>query len=291
MTTFLPVPATVDAEADITVEDSVAGFDVGNWPTALTVFVVAVVIALIAKRLVQNVVKRHNEVLSRLMGRTTAALIVTVGLVSALSNLGIQVGVLIGALGVTGFAIAFAMQDTLSNMIAGIILQLRRPFTYDDKVSFNGYEGTVTDINLRSVEMKLLSGEMALIPSAEVLQNPIENWTRRPNRRFSVDVGIAYDTDVARAATLLAEAMGRVDGVLVDPAPVVDFAGFGGSSIDFTVYGWFESRHPYFDLRVAAADEIKRTLDDADIEIPFPITTLMNPDGSALAAATARRTG
>lgn len=284
MTTLLLAPATVDAEADITVEDSVAGFDAANWPTAATIFVIAVVVALVVKRLVQNVVKRHNEVLARLMGRTAAALVVTVGSVSALSNLGIQVGVLIGALGVTGFAIAFAMQDTLSNMIAGVILQVRRPFTYDDKVSLNGYEGTVTDINLRSVEMRLLSGEMVLIPSSEVLQNPIENWTRRPNRRFSIDVGVDYDAEIEQVAALLAEAMGRVDGVLDDPAPVVDFAGFGGSSIDFTVYGWFASRHPYFDLRVAAADEIKRALDDAAIGIPFPIRTLMNPDGSPLAA-------
>jgi small-conductance mechanosensitive channel len=168
-------------------------------------------------------------------------------------------------------------------MIAGVILQMRRPFTYSDKVSLDGYEGTVTDINLRSVEMRLLSGEVVLIPSAAVLQNPIENWTRLPIRRFAIDVGVAYDADVNAVANLLTTAMAAVDGVLDEPSPSVDFAGFGGSSLDFTVYGWFASRHPYFDLRLAAADSIKRALDDAGIEIPFPIRTLINPDGSRLA--------
>jgi small-conductance mechanosensitive channel len=274
--------AQADTDVDVAVSDSVSGFDGSNWPAALIVLGVAIVIALVAKQVIHRLVAQHREVLGRFVSRTAAAVIITIGLIYSLSTLGIRVGVLLGALGVGGFALAFAMQDTLSNMISGIILQLRRPFTYSDKVSLNGYEGTVTDINLRSVEMRLLSGEMALIPSSEVLQNPIENWTRRPTRRFSVDVGVSYDADVDHVAELLAEAMGSVDGVLADPPPMVDFAGFGGSSLDFTVYGWFESRHPYFDLRVAAAHAIQQHLAEADIEIPFPIHTLMNPDGTAL---------
>lgn len=275
--------AQADADVEVAVGDSVSGFDGSNWPAALIVFGVAIVAALIAKQVIHRLVARHREVLGRFISRTVASLVITIGLIYSLSTLGIRVGVLLGALGVGGFALAFAMQDTLSNMISGIILQLRRPFTYSDKVSLNGYEGTVTDINLRSVEMKLLSGEMALIPSSEVLQNPIENWTRRPTRRFSIDVGVSYDADIDHVAELLADAMGSVDGVLADPPPMVDFAGFGGSSLDFTVYGWFESRHPYFDLRVAAAHAIQQRLADADIEIPFPIRTLMNPDSSAVA--------
>lgn len=276
--------AQADAEADVEVSvgDSVSGFDAGNWPAALIVLGVAIVVALIAKQIIHRLLARHREVLGRFLSRTVAAVIITIGLIYALSSLGIRVGLLLGALGVGGFALAFAMQDTLSNMIAGIILQLRRPFTYSDKVRLNGYEGTVTDINLRSVEMRLLSGEMALIPSSEVLQNAIENWTRRPTRRFSIDVGVSYDADVREVAALLAEAMASVEGVLDDPPPMVDFAGFGGSSIDFTVYGWFASRHPYFDLRVAAAHAIQQRLSDAEIEIPFPIQTLINPDGSPI---------
>ncbi len=281
--------AQADADVDVSVGESVSGFDAGNWPAALIVFGVAVVVAFAAKQIVHRLVARHREVLGRFLSRTVAAIVITIGLIYSLSTLGIRVGVLLGALGVGGFALAFAMQDTLSNMIAGIILQVRRPFTYSDKVSLNGYEGTVTDINLRSVEMQLLSGEMALIPSSAVLQNPIENWTRRPTRRFSVDVGVSYDADVDHVARLLADAMATVDGVLDDPPPAVDFVGFGGSSIDFCVYGWFEARHPYFDLRVAAAHAIQQQLADAEIEIPFPIRTLMNPDGSAIADAMAGR--
>lgn len=278
------LPATADdTTPESAIADSVAGFDSGQWLPALIIFGAGVVVAYAAKTASHRVIRRHNAVLARLVSRVLAGLVIAIALVYALSQLGIQVGIVLGALGVGGIALAFAMQDILSNLIAGVILQLRQPFTYRDLVRIDSYEGTVTDITLRAVEMRLLSGETVIIPSATVLQNPIENWTRLPTRRLSIDVGVAYDTDMDRAADLLEEALDDVHDVLDDPPPIVAFDSFGDSSINFTAMFWFKSTADFHRVKRVAATSIKRVLDREEIDIPFPIRTLQNPDGSPIA--------
>lgn len=267
------------------IAESVSGFDGGRWLPAVIVLAVGLVVALVARTVTHRLICRHNQVLARLAARVAAATVVAVALVDALGELGIQVGLVLGALGIGGLALAFAMQDILSNLIAGIILQVRQPFTYQDLVKLDEYEGTVTDITLRAVEMRLLSGEVVTIPSSTVLQNPIENWTRRPTRRLSIDVGVDYDADMDRVADLLVDAMNDVDAVLDDPAPHVAFDSFGDSSINFTVMFWYRSRDDFHAVRRHAAGSIKRVLDREGIAIPFPVRTVQNPDGTALAAA------
>ncbi len=258
-----------------------------GWSDAIAagiVFAVAVVAALVARTVVRRIVSPHNAIIARLAARLAVGLVVAVGAIYALNQLGVDVGLLLGALGVGGFALAFAMQDILSNLIAGIILQVRQPFTYDDLVVIEDYRGRVTDINLRAVEMRLLSGETVTIPSSTVLQNPIENWTRRPLRRLSVGVGVVYDADMDRVNDVLVDAMASVDEVVDDPAPLVSFVGFGGSSIDFDAMFWFESTDNFHVVKRRVATAIKSALDDEGIDIPFPIRTLQGPAGEPIGA-------
>ena len=272
--TTLSLIATSAAPDDEAVQDSVEGFDSSQLLTAGIIVGAAIVVAIIANVVVRRILSHTNEIIARLAGRMTAMIIVIVGLIYGLSQVGIRVGLLLGALGVGGFALAFALQDVLSNLVAGIILQIRQPFTYDDYVSIEDYEGTVTDINLRSVEMKLFSGETVIIPSATVLQNPIENWTHRPHRRIEIEVGVMYSADMAEVNEVLLAAARDADGVLDDPPPMVAFDGFGDSSINFKVFVWFESTGDYFGTQMRTATSIKQHLDDAGIDIPFPIRTL-----------------
>jgi small conductance mechanosensitive channel len=285
LTALHPVLGAPGPDTDA-VEESLAGFDSGQALTAGIIFAAGIVVALVVRAVVVRLLRPHNLVIARLVSRLAAALVVAVALVYALGEMGIRVGLVLGALGVGGIALAFALQDILSNLIAGIILQVRQPFTYRDLVSIADYEGTVTDVNLRSVEMRLLSGETVIIPSSTVLQNPIENWTRRPTRRLSVDVGVAYETDMDRAADLLVEALGDVADVLDDPAPVVAFDSFGDSSINFTAYFWFRSTGDFHVVKRRAATSIKRVLDREHIDIPFPIRVLQQAGGPGADDAT-----
>jgi small conductance mechanosensitive channel len=276
------IPASLPTPDTEAVGESIEGFDSSQAITAAIIFAAGVVLAFVLRAIVHHAAERYNEVIARLASRAVAALTITIALVYALGEMGIRVGLVLGALGVGGIALAFALQDILSNLIAGIILQIRQPFTYQDLVRLDDYEGTVTDIKLRAVEMRLLSGETVIIPSSTVLQNPIENWTTRPTRRLSVDVGVAYDTDMELVADLLLEALGDVDPILDQPPPLVAFDSFGDSSINFTALFWFTSTDDFHEVKRLAATSIKRVFDRDGIEIPFPIRTLVNPDGSAI---------
>lgn len=264
------------------VSESVEDFDSTQALTAGIILAVGIVLAIVLRAVVHRITERYNQVIARLLSRLTAALVLTISLVYALSEMGIRVGLVLGALGVGGIALAFALQDILQNLIAGVILQIRQPFTYQDLVRIQDYEGTVTDINLRAVEMRLLSGETVTIPSADVLQNPIENWTRRPTRRLAIDVGVAYDTDMELVARLLVEAASTVEDVLDEPAPLVAFDSFGDSSINFTAFFWFTSGDDFHTVKRRVATSIKQVFDREGVEIPFPIRTLVNPDGTAV---------
>ncbi len=235
----------------------------------------AIALGLVLRFVVAKIVDRRSEILGRLAGRFAMFIVVCVGIVYALANVGVRIGPLVGALGIGGFALAFALRDTLENLISGVILQLRQPFDYDDTVQLGDYSGSVTDIDLRSVSMTLFSGEHVIIPSSDVLQSPIENWTKNPTRRIDVDVGVSYDVDVERACALISEALNGIDGVLSIPPPDCVFAGFGDSAINLTARVWYESSGPYFDVLRRTAHTVQAALAAEGVDMPFPTRSIL----------------
>ena len=275
---YLSAPAPDGEGAQDSVED--ASFALEDLIPAGIILAVAIVVAIALRYVIERVLRSHNAIIARLVARTVAGVAVIIGLVYALSSLDIRVGLLLGALGIGGFALAFAMRDTLENFISGVILQIRQPFGYDDTVEIGDYAGTVTDINLRAVEMTVFSGEKVIIPSKDVLQNPIENWTANSHRRLDIEVGVSYDADIHETCRLITEALSDVEGSVDDPAPDAVFDGFGDSSINLKGRVWFESTGPYFDVQRDAAARIKHALDGAGIDIPFPTRTVLGAGGA-----------
>lgn len=264
--------ATADAAKDATENASFAASDL---IPAGVILAAAIAIGVVLRFVVRKLVDRRSEILGRLAGRFAMFVAVSVGLVYALANIGIRIGPLLGALGIGGFALAFALRDTLENLISGVILQVRQPFDYDDTVELGEYAGNVTDIDLRSVSMTLFSGEHVIIPSKDVLQHPIENWTKNPTRRIDIEVGVSYDVDIERACETITAALVDVDGALSEPAPDCVFSGFGDSAINLTAYVWYESRGSYFDVLRRSAQAIQTVLSSEGIDIPFPTRSVL----------------
>lgn len=246
------------------------GFDPDQLVPAGIILGAAIMIGVAVRFGVERLLRGRNEIIARLVARTCLFVVVSIGLVYSLSTVGIRVGLLLGGLGIGGFALAFALKDSLENLIAGVILQVRQPFDYDDLVEIGEFEGSVDDIDLRAVEMTLFSGERVTLPSSHVLQNPITNITTNGRRRVDIDVGVGYDADVTEACDLITSAMQDIEGVLDDPAPATTFDGFGSSSVDLTARYWIESGAAYFDIQRAVATAIKRTLDEHDVDMPYP---------------------
>lgn len=253
------------------------GIEAAEFWLAGAVTVATLVAAVVVRKLAVRLLDRGDadRRVGRLTGRFLSVIVVAVGLVYVLGILNIRIGPLLGALGVGGIALAFAAQDILQNFIAGLLLQLRRPFRVRDQISSGDFEGTVMDVNLRTVEMITYDGLTVYLPNAQVLKTPIVNFTRTPLNRTSIDVGLAYDTDLDRAREILLSACQEADGVAETPAAEVWVHTFAESSINCAVRFWHASDiASRWRVRSAVATSVKRRLDEAGMVIAFPQRTL-----------------
>ncbi|WP_158412508.1 mechanosensitive ion channel family protein [Ilumatobacter nonamiensis] len=252
------------------------GLTAWDWGQAGITFLVAVILSRVLKWLVERTLrKRMDAALAVLIGRLVGYVVILIGVVYTFESLGLDVGVVLGALGIFGIALAFAFQDILQNFIAGILLQMKRPFTYGDQVEIDGHEGTIRAIDSRLVTIDTPDGETVMIPSATVIAADINNYTTLGGRRTSLEVGVAYGTDLALTREVLDGAVTSVDGVRDVPDPEVLFTGFGDSSIDFVVRYWHEpSIATFWRTRSEVGLAIDLALADAGITIPFPQRTL-----------------
>nr|WP_025052950.1 mechanosensitive ion channel family protein [Sulfitobacter noctilucae] len=184
------------------------------------------------------------------------------------------------ALGVGGVAIGFAFKDVFENFLAGVLLLLREPFSIDDYIDCEDIDGQVEEITIRDTHIRQTDGQLVVAPNSMFFKNPVTIRTARDVRRTTITCGVAYGADVDEARDVIAAAVRDVDAVRDDVRDVEIFAQeFGDSSINFEVTWWTGSRP--IDIRssrdkVVAA--IKRALDDAGIEIPFPYRTMTFPE-------------
>lgn len=258
-----------------------------DWIRAVAIVGAAVAIAVLARRGATRSLTRvgADQAVAQIVGRVLSFLLVVFGLIYALALLEIRISPLLGALGIGGVVLGLALQDILSNLVSGVLLQVRRPFKKGDQIVTNDYEGTVEGINLRVVQLTTFDGDSVYVPNSMVLQNPITNWTRTPNRRTTLQVGVAYDTDLAEAQRVLIGSLGQLEEVEKKPAPEAFVYEFGDSSINFAVHFWHGAKiKQMWRARDAAAQAIKRGLDEAGITIPFPQRTLwFGPGNTELA--------
>lgn len=188
---------------------------------------------------------------------------------------GVELGHLLGTLGISSVAIGFAFQDIFKNFLAGIILLIEEPFRIGDEVIIDGYQGVVKHISIRTTQIRTYNGEKVLLPNSTVFTDPVKVFTAYSFRRTDLSVGVDYDTSLPEATKILQATISNTDGVLREPFPEIDIVNFGESSIDFVVRYWTDSPQQqvrYVQTQAIAA--IKKAFDTADINIPYPIRTL-----------------
>lgn len=269
----MAVDVVLAAESDPTETlEELGALSLGDWVTAASLIVGAILLALIARRIIERfLAARLVPFVSRLIARLVAFVVVLFGFFYSMQQVGVSLAPLFGLLGLLGLALAFAFQEVLENFIAGIFLAARRPFGQGDEISTADHEGFVEDISLRELTLRTYDGELVYIPNSVVWQNPIVNHTAKPVRRTTVAVGVAYDTDLEVAGDVLLQALRSVPGVADDPAPQALAHQFGASSIDFALRFWHNAG--IADEWLVRDDVVKAAhvaLGEAGIEIPFP---------------------
>ena len=186
---------------------------------------------------------------------------------------------ILGAAGIVGLAIGFAVRDTVENFIASIMLSVRQPFRPNDAVEINGDEGKVIHLTSRATVLLSFDGNHIRIPNATVFKSRIVNYSRNAERRFLFDIGVAPDTDLSHAHTVAEEVLGTLPFLLATPAPAVWTQDVGDSTITLRITGWIDQTKT--GLLLAKGETIRMILarfGQAGIEMPNPTYTLQMAD-------------
>ncbi|MDX1661681.1 MAG: mechanosensitive ion channel family protein [Gemmatimonadota bacterium] len=250
------------------------------WIAALSIPIgafVADVLAVYEERIAPTTTTTLDDTALPLLNKAARFVVIALGILVALEYQGIDISPILAGAGVIGLAVSLAAKDTLSNLIAGILLILDRPFQVGDRIELweapdeTGGWGDVVEIGLRATKIRNPDNLIVVIPNNEIMKRDIVNYTASgPHIRLRIPIGIAYDADVEEARSALVEIARTVDGVKERPDPVVIVRRFGASSIDLELRVWIDDAR----ARRAVADQIaeraKRALDERGVEIPYP---------------------
>jgi len=184
-------------------------------------------------------------------------------------RVGLDIGPLIAGLGVTGFILGFAFQESLSNLAAGMMIGINEPFKVGDYVQAGGIEGTVRDLNMMAATLTTGDNKKVVVPNKLIWGSAITNYSAMDKRRVDLSVGIAYGADITQAKQVVLDAIKSVKGVLADVEPTVGVVAMGDSSVNLVVRPWCAPAD-YWSVLFAVNQAVKEALDAAGIEIPFP---------------------
>ncbi|MBO7654001.1 MAG: mechanosensitive ion channel family protein [Kiritimatiellae bacterium] len=189
-------------------------------------------------------------------------------LIIVLQKVGVNIAPLIAGLGVTGFILGFAFQESLGNLASGMMIAINHPFAIGDFVSVGGIEGIVKELNMMATTLATGDNKKVVVPNKSVWGSPITNFSALPTRRVDITVGIDYGQDIAKAREVILEALTSCPLVLSDPAPTIEVVKFDDSSVNFCVRPWANNAD-YWKVYFACHEAIKRNFDRNYIKIPF----------------------
>ena len=269
---------------DLNVVDSING--AGTWlvrnqelllsyAVNIVAAIAIVIIGMIVARIVSNTVNRL--MLARKIDATVADFlsalvrygIIAFTLIAALGRVGVQTASVIAVLGAAGLAVGLALQGSLSNLAAGVLLVMFRPFRAGEYVDLGGVAGTVLNVQIFSTTMRTVDGKIVVIPNGKIIAGNIINFSREPVRRNEFIIGVAYDSDIDQVKKILTDIIQSDERILKDREMTVRLNELGASSINFVVRVWSNSsdlQSVYWDV----LERIKREFDANGISFPYP---------------------
>jgi len=197
--------------------------------------------------------------------------------VMSLDVLGVNVMPFVAGAGVAGIAIGFAAKDTLSNLIAGVLLIIDRPFEINDRIevwsapSGGATWGDVVDIGIRATKIRTTDNIIIIIPNNEIMKRDIVNYTlSSAHIRVRIDIGVAYEADIEKAKQAIVNVAAALPWVMSTPAPKVVVTNFGESSVDLQLRVWIKDARKRIDTISTITDQVKAAFDKEGVEIPYP---------------------
>ena len=240
----------------------ITGFVIGGW---------------LRGRLIRvGQMNRHlDATLFSFLGNIVRYVIIGFAFLFVLNTFGVQTTSFVAVIGAAGLAIGLALQGTLSNIAAGVMIVFFRPVKLGDFVEVNGQMGTVKEINLNFIELASIANVQIIIPNSQVWGNVIVNYSAYDTRRAEWIFGVSYDADLKKAETIIRDTIMSDPRSRTDPAPFLQVNNLGDFSVDFLVRVWCDSGD-YFQYQADMKRAVKEALDAGGIDIPFPTRTMIN---------------
>ena len=265
-----------------------------NWlasrglSTTLSIFLFVIIlivarwVARVARRLTERALKHSDQSISQLLKEMlismTGTVVFLIGVLVALAQVGVSVAPMVAGLGVVGFIVGFALQDTLSNFASGAMILAYRPFDTGDFISAADVEGTVRNMNLVNTTIVTIDNRLLIIPNSKIWGGVILNFTGQQTRRTDVIYNVSYSEDLDHVQRVLEDLIASDERFLTTPEPIVRVKQFSDSSIDFLVRAYVKTDE-FWETLWALNKAVKQRFDAEGITIPFPQRDVHLPSG------------
>lgn len=213
--------------------------------------------------------EKLDETLTTIFGKTAKVIVMVVVLIAVLQQFGVQTASLLAVVGAAGLAIGLAWQGTLSDIAAGIMILIMRPFKIGDAVEVAGTSGVIDEIGLVLTRMHTFDNVAIHMPNSDIWGSKIMNYAQNDNRRVDMVIGFSYDDDIDLAKRTIEEVLSQDDRILNDPAPQVAVSELGGSSVNVIVRPWTKKEN-YWPLKFDLTERIKKRFDEVGLNFPYP---------------------
>ena len=248
------------------------GVDLGiNLVTALVIFFVGKwIVGIVVKGMMKAMQKGDLDItLRRFIGNLARTLLMLFVVIAAINALGVQTASLIALVGAAGLAVGLALQGSLANFAAGVLIVLFRPYKVGDWIEGGGVSGSVEEVQILTTVLKTGDNKRVIIPNSQIMGTTITNYSANDTRRVDLVVGVSYSDDLDKVRKELQDLVNADERILKDPAVTIAVSELADSSVNFVLRPWVNTADywaVYFDL----TERVKKRFDEVGISIPFP---------------------
>ena len=238
---------------------AIAIFFIGRW-----------VVGLIQRVLIKGLERAKLEpILVRFLSNIVYVVLIVFVVLAAIAQLGVQTTSLIAVLGAAGLAVGLALQGSLANFAAGVLIIIFRPYKIGDYIEGGGVAGTIEEVQIFTTILKTPDNRRVIVPNGQMMSGVITNYSSHPIRRVDLTASVSYDADSDHVRRVLKDILDNDERVLAEPAYNIRMMNHGDSSIDWIVRPWVNTAD-YWDAYWGLTEQIKRRFDEEGIVIPFP---------------------
>jgi small conductance mechanosensitive channel len=242
-----------------------------NIVTALVIFFVGKWVANLITKAIRRLMQKQevDKTLETFVSNLIRMVLMVFVVIAAISAVGIQTTSLIAVLGAAGLAVGLALQGSLSNFAAGVLIVLFRPYKVGDWIEAAGVAGSVVSVQILQTILKTGDNKQVIVPNSQIMGSIITNYSANDTRRVDMVVGVGYGDDIDKVRKIIEELVAAEDRILDEPACTIAVSELADSSVNFVVRPWVNTAD-YWGVKFDLTEAIKKRFDEEGVSIPYP---------------------